>query len=119
MNKKLDPDAIMSELGRESAFFRDAAKGVPSEAAASTAVAERVEPKPAPPAAPVPPVRGVRPVRRKKTRHPFDLYEDQVDRLRELSAKDRLRGGMGSMSEMVRDAIDAYLATRQEEDSQE
>ena len=66
----------------------------------------------------VPPVRPVRDVpasattgRRKiKSRHPFDIYEDQVDKLRELSLGDRRRGGAGSMSAMVREAIDDFIA---------
>jgi len=63
---------------------------------------------------PVLPVRDVRPalsVRRKiKSRHPFDIYEDQDEALRQLSIEDRMRGGAGSMSAMVREAIDDYIA---------
>ena len=66
------------------------------------------------PRTPVPPVRDVRPaqtVRRKiKSRHPFDIYEDQDEALRQLSIEDRMRGGAGSMSAMVREAIDDYVA---------
>lgn len=68
----------------------------------------------------VPPVLPVRPVRdvpspassrRKiKTRHPFDIYEDQVEELRQLALEDRMRGGVGSQSAMVREAIDDYIA---------
>ena len=69
----------------------------------------------------IPPVLPVRPVRdvpasattgrRKiKSRHPFDIYEDQVDTLKELSLEDRMHGGAGSMSAMVREAIDEYIA---------
>src|SRR6266702_718580 len=69
----------------------------------------------------VPPVLPVRPVRvvpasattgrRKiKSRHPFDIYEDQVEELKKLSLEDRLRGGAGSMSAMAREAIDEYIA---------
>lgn len=65
---------------------------------------------------PVLPVRDVRPgvtSRRKiKSRHPFDIYEDQVEQLRILSMEDRMRGGAGSMSAMVREAIDAYIAKK-------
>ena len=66
------------------------------------------------PVRPVLPVREVpsaSPTRRKiKPRHPFDIYEDQDAALRELAAEDRKRGGQGSMSRMVREAIDAYIA---------
>jgi len=64
----------------------------------------------------VPPVRAVRDVRpdpakhRKiKSRHPFDIYEDQLDTLKQLSIEDRMRGGVGSMSAMVREALDDYF----------
>lgn len=67
-----------------------------------------------PPVLPVPPVRGIPTAitgRRKiKSRHPFDIYEDQVEELKKLSYEDRLRGGAGSMSAMVREAIDDYIA---------
>ncbi len=63
---------------------------------------------------PVRPVRGVLSVpigRRKiKSRHPFDIYEDQDEELRKLSLEDQMRGGKGSMSAMVREAIDDYIA---------
>lgn len=66
---------------------------------------------------PVLPVRDVRPTgsagRRKiKSRHPFDIYEDQVEALRILSMEERMRGGMGSQSAMVREALDEYIAKR-------
>lgn len=64
----------------------------------------------------VPPVRVVRDVppdpsvRRKiKSRHPFDIYEDQLGTLKQLSIEDRMRGGVGSMSAMVREALDDYF----------
>jgi hypothetical protein len=68
----------------------------------------------------IPPVRPVRDVlavpvaassRRKiKSRHPFDIYEDQVEELKKLSLEDRMRGESGSMSAMVREALDDYIA---------
>lgn len=63
----------------------------------------------------VPPVRVVRgsPKRKIKTRHPFDIYEDQVEALRKLSMEERMGGGTGSQSAMVREAIDDYIAKKQ------
>jgi hypothetical protein len=52
------------------------------------------------------------PRRKIKTRHPFDIYEDQLDELRQLSMEDRMQGGYGSMSAMVREALDAYIAKK-------
>jgi hypothetical protein len=43
------------------------------------------------------------------TRNSFEIYEDQMDALRKLSLQDKMEGKLGSMSQMVRDAIDAYL----------
>jgi hypothetical protein len=44
-----------------------------------------------------------------KRRQPFDVYQDQVDLLKKLSLKDQLNGEIGSMSRMVREALDNYL----------
>jgi hypothetical protein len=52
------------------------------------------------------------PRRKIKTRHPFDIYEDQLEELRKLSMEDRMQGGFGSMSAMVREALDAYIAKK-------
>ncbi len=43
------------------------------------------------------------------TRNSFEIYEDQMDALRKLSFQEKLAGKLGSMSNMVREAIDAYL----------
>ena len=47
-----------------------------------------------------------------KQRHPFDIYQDQYDSLKELSVEDRKQGGFGSMSAMVREAIDNYISSK-------
>lgn len=51
--------------------------------------------------------------RRKISRASFEVYDDQVNRLRRKSLEEKLNGGTLSMSEMVREAIDRYLATEQ------
>jgi hypothetical protein len=53
------------------------------------------------------PKNGTRPY----VRRTFDFYEDQIAYLTKASLEDRLAGGDGSMNAMVRDAIDAYIAT--------
>jgi hypothetical protein len=62
----------------------------------------------------VPPVPPVPPTSRRKIkqRHPFDIYADQLESLKQLSLEDRMRGGMGSMSAMVREAIDDLIAKK-------
>jgi hypothetical protein len=52
------------------------------------------------------------PGRRTITRYAFELFQDQIETLRRHSLEEKLLGGKGSMSEMVREAIDAYLARR-------
>jgi hypothetical protein len=44
-----------------------------------------------------------------KRRQPFDVYQDQVDLLKNLSLRDQMNGEIGSMSRMVREALDNYL----------
>src|SRR3954447_25149721 len=43
------------------------------------------------------------------TRNSFEVYEDQMDSLRDRSYQEKRAGKLGSMSAMVREAIDAYL----------
>jgi hypothetical protein len=52
------------------------------------------------------------PRRKIKPRHPFDIYGDQLEELRKLSMEDRMQGGYGSMSAMVREALDTYIAKK-------
>lgn len=66
-------------------------------------------------ATPVPPVRGVPPGQQKrvmKQRQPFDIYQDQYDALKRIALEERMQGGVGSMSAMVRDAIDRIIAEK-------
>jgi hypothetical protein len=46
------------------------------------------------------------------TRNSFEIYEDQMDSLRKLSLQEKMGGKIGSMSQMVREAIDTYLKKR-------
>ena len=68
---------------------------------------------------PVPPVRAVPPVpptqstkRVMKQRHPFDIYQDQYESLQKLAREERMQGGIGSMSAMVREAIDKLIVEK-------
>ena len=65
-----------------------------------------------------PPVRtnARTPVRRQLTRYAFEFYQDQVEELRRLSLEEKMQGEKGSMSEMVREAIDKYLAQKKRTD---
>ena len=46
------------------------------------------------------------------TRNSFEIYEDQMDSLRKVSYKEKMEGKLGSMSSMVREAIDNYLQNK-------
>jgi hypothetical protein len=46
------------------------------------------------------------------TRYAFEFYQDQIEQLRRISLEAKLEGEKGSMSEMVREAIDDYIAKR-------
>jgi hypothetical protein len=65
-----------------------------------------------PPVLPVPPVPGVPSKRVMKERWPVNIYHDQYQSLRQLADEDRRQGGLGSMSAMVREAIDKLIAER-------
>ena len=43
------------------------------------------------------------------TRNSFEVFEDQMDSLRDRSYQEKRAGKIGSMSAMVREAIDSYL----------
>jgi hypothetical protein len=50
------------------------------------------------------------------TRESFDIYEDQMASLRKISYLEKMEGKLGSMSAMVREALDAYLTKRTSEE---
>ena len=112
MTKKLNVAAITNELA-ESAFFRRPPREQPEidkptplpekpivqENQSDQDISERVNAR-----SPVRP-NGKRII----TRNSFEIYEDQMDSLRKLSLQEKMDGKIGSMSQMVREAIDAYL----------
>ena len=120
MKKKADEQAIISELRRGSVFFQPATDtgepaqpDAPAPADVSPATVGAVVPgtslaEPRPADRPALRSEG----RRKKKRHPFEFYEDQLATLKQWSLEEQLEGGEGSMSEMVREAVDAYIAKR-------
>ncbi len=54
-------------------------------------------------------------VRRIITRNSFEIYEDQMDNLRRAAYEEKMQGGVGSMSKMVREAIDKYFNDKKAE----
>src|SRR5512147_3043734 len=117
MTKKLHIATIANEL-EESAFFPSkrqqpapspTVQNVNQEKPTSTAV-----PKPRPhiPERPNAPTSERPNGKRIITRNSFEIYEDQMDSLRKLSFQEKMDGKLGSMSGMVREAIDNYLSKR-------
>ena len=114
MKKQLNVDRIQSELRGGSAFF-PGYQGRPSPAPSAEASEPEVSGRSGEQAndrSPGrsfarPPVRD--PVRRIITRNSFEIYEDQMEALRKRSFQEKMAGQVGSMSAMVRAAIDSYL----------
>ncbi len=114
-------DRITNELAGASAFFKSRGtapeEAKPDPVATTPIVTPQPKLQPSTPVAPItPPVEvtrtprtPVRPARRQMIRHPFELYMDQLDSLRDLAESQRRRGEPASMSRMVREAIDRYL----------
>ena len=101
----------------DSPFFTAPARHDPAADPAAAAANDPVPP--VPPARdvrderPVPsalPVLPVPPAKRTLKRHPFDIYADQLERLRVVKAQAMRRGEDASMSRMVREALEAFLA---------
>jgi|APSaa5957512622_1039677.scaffolds.fasta_scaffold110333_1 hypothetical protein len=99
---QLDTSDIVSELKSGSVFFQK----------------ENIKNPPVPPVREDPDVRSVRPVRiskkREIIRHPFNIYRDQLNTLIELKSTHMMETGevMG-MAEMVREALDIYIQSKQ------
>ena len=121
MKKQLNVSAITNELRGNSAFFprykkEPAADSGPDHTPLPSNHQQTPAPRPVPPVRVVPPVPRVRDVpptkRIMKQRHPFDIYQDQYQALQELALEERKQGGIGSMSAMVREALDQLIAAR-------
>jgi hypothetical protein len=112
MKKQLNVEMIQNELRGNSAFFPSykEEKPVPQPVSKTPDPA----PRPVPSVRVVPPVRGTPPVIKRvmKQRHPFDIYRDQYEALQQLALEERKQGGVGSMSAMVREAIDTLIEKR-------
>jgi len=113
MNKKLNTTDITNELTGSSHFFqRRATPGQTAQPPVTQVFQEKTQGVPVPvppdgaPRTPVPPRRLIR------QRQPFDVFEDQYRELKQIADDERSQGLPGSMSRMVREAIDQYLIKR-------
>ncbi len=132
MSKKLDTTTIADELEGSAFFPRHGTLAPPTAAEAPPLVSPEnppppieaqpaeVEDAPTLPTQPGVPLPGDpyarTPVRRTISRYAFEIFQDQIESLRRFSIEEKVRGEKGSMSRMVREAIDAYLAKRNRTD---
>lgn len=103
--KKLNTTSIVNELKGQSAFFpqpQAAEPGAPQITRTDGTIQRTAQPSERTLAKPIP--------QRDTKRHPFEIYRDQLERLQHLKARAMLRGQTRTLSEMVRAALDAYLA---------
>jgi hypothetical protein len=122
MSKKLNITSITNEL-EGSAFFPSSKKPALSPTPPSVAeepkpqVEDRptIEPKPTLPERANDRILERPNGKRIISRKSFEIYEDQMISLRTLSFKEKMEGKLGSMSNMVREAIDEYLQKRSSE----
>lgn len=106
MKKRLNEDQIVNELRGNSAYFT----APPAESTSIYAPNERTDtPYDRTDEAHV---RSYDRTPRRTKRHSFEIYEDQLQSLRRLSAQATLDGQPQSMSEMVRTALDHFLKTQ-------
>ena len=107
-----DPDAKPPELGSPMDHLPPIRKPAASHPPQPSSQTATEQPNKTERADGEPPVRtnARTPVRRQLTRYAFEFYQDQVEELRRISLEDKIQGGKGSMSEMVRAALDAFLA---------
>jgi hypothetical protein len=120
MSKKLTITAITNDL-EGSAFFpgkkpsplshipQPVAQSRPSEKVKADVVTPPIESNPQIPERANAPTPQRPNGKRIITRNSFEIYEDQMDSLRKLSYQEKMEGKLGSMSGMVREAIDTYL----------
>src|SRR3954462_9644191 len=113
MNKKLNTTDIANELTGSSHFFqRRPTQDQTAKPPVTEVFQEKQQGVPVPvppygvPRTPVPPRRAIR------QRQPFDVFEDQYRELKQIADDERGLGLPGSMSRMVREAIDEYLLKR-------
>src|SRR4051794_25471044 len=116
MKKSLDTSGITNELKGASLYFKRAREEKQHAEDASDKPTPMHNqggvPVPVPPygvpRTPVPPRRLIR------QRQPFDIFDDQYRKLKQIADDERNQGLPGSMSRMVREAIDQYLEKRKQ-----
>ena len=122
MKKQLNVDLIQSELRGGSAFFpgykgESSPPPLAKEPDTTDGETQAISPipkqggEPEPVRVPVPPPVPLVPKAKRlmKQRQPFDIYEDQYQRLKKIAEAEKDFVNGRGMSQMVREAIDNYL----------
>jgi hypothetical protein len=142
MKKRLNVEQMQSELRGGSAFFpgykksddsptplpvkRNEEDPPPHTARKDTKISVKATNHQEVPQGVPPPVRGTVPpiqplipkIRRAiRQRQPFDVFQDQYDRLKRIADTEKEFENGRSMSKMVRDAIDEYLINHPEREN--
>ncbi len=103
MKKKIDTMALANELNQTGFFRRPTPQPEQqNDRTGELPNARTVEPSPERSNARTT-------ARRKARRYSFEVYEDQIERIKRRALEDQLRGGNLNQSEIVRDAIDRLI----------
>lgn len=110
MSKKLNEETIFNELKQGSSFFRSP-EPISPQTSQVVETNNQINKNRTEYPSVLPDDRTVvRKSIRRTVRHPFEIYEDQLDDLRRLKAMLVLDGAPSvSMSEMVREALDNFI----------
>ena len=120
MTKKLDTTSITNELS-QTAFFRQSPQPVKQQETPTPSLPENPVRQEEQPNGNITDRATARPNDQLTgkgilVRRGFEWREDQLRALKKLSLKEQLEGKPGSMSQMVRDALDEYLRRRAAEE---
>ena len=114
MKKPISTESLANEL-QDTAFFRrppepQAAPKAVREASPSLPLA-RPPDRPNGRASDHPnaPSPATKPKRRQARRYSFEIFEDQIERIKRIALQDQLRGGELNQSTIARNALDRYL----------
>lgn len=109
MSKKLNIQSITNEL-ELSAFFPS--KQQPPPPLPEKPLVQEEQPNPPAPDRPTNRPSDRATVKHLLVRRGFEWYEDQLAALKRVSLHEQMEGQSGSMSAMVREALDDYLKKR-------
>ena len=119
MKKPINTETLVNEL-QDTPFFRRSQPASPpalqetpqatTEASPALPNARPVERSNGRPSErPNDPSPVAKPKRRQARRYSFEIFEDQIERIKRIALQDQLRGGELNQSTIARNALDRYL----------